>query len=176
VLIRDAHPDEYSEIGDIRVGAYLADGFLSPESGYAPRLRELGTDGLDPVLVAVAEDGALSGTVMLQVWPHGGEVVKGPDEAEIRALAVRPEARGAGVGRALLAAVIDRAALRGIQHLLLLTQPEMKAAHRLYGAAGFTRMPERDWSPEPDVRLLAYGLVLDAGGIPRGASCTRAAG
>jgi hypothetical protein len=37
----------------------------------------------------------------------------------------------------------------------------MKAAHRLYDEAGFARLPERDWSPEPGVKLLAYGLVLD---------------
>jgi ribosomal protein S18 acetylase RimI-like enzyme len=175
MLIRDANPDEFPEIGDIRVGAYLADEFLSPDSGYAPRLRELGTDRLDPVLVAVAGDGALIGTVMLQVWPQGGEVLNGPGEAEIRALAVPPEARGAGVGRALLAAVIDRAACLEVQHLVLLTQPEMKAAHHLYDEAGFTRLPERDWSPEPGVTLLAYGMVLAPGGVPRGASCTRAA-
>jgi ribosomal protein S18 acetylase RimI-like enzyme len=174
MLIRDAHRDEFPEIGDIRVGAYLADGFLSADSGYAPRLRELGTDGPDPILVALGSDGTLIGTVTLQLWPQAGEVVKGPGEAEIRALAVRPEARGAGVGRALLAAVIDRAARLDVQHLLLLTQPEMKAAHHLYDEAGFTRLPERDWSPEPGVGLLAYGMVLAPGAIPSGASSTRA--
>ena len=175
MLIRDANPDEFPEIGDIRVGAYLADGFLSPDSRYAPRLRELGTDGLDPILVAVDGDGALIGTVTLQVWPQGGEVVKAPGEAEIRALAVLPVARGAGVGRMLLAAVIDRAARLRVEHLLLLTQPEMKAAHHLYDAAGFARLPERDWSPELGVRLLAYGMVLAPGGVPRGAPCTQQA-
>lgn len=176
MLIRDANADEFAEIGDIRVGAYLADGFLSPDSGYAPRLRELGSDGPDPILVAVDGEGTIAGTVTLQVWPQGGELVRGPGEAEIRALAVRPEARGAGVGRALLAAVIDRAARLDVHYLLLLTQPEMKAAHHLYGAAGFTRLPERDWSPEPGVSLLAYGMVLAPAGVPRGAPCARAAG
>ena len=161
MLIRDAHQDELAEIGEIRVGAYQADGFLSPSSRYATRLRELGTDGLGPVLVAVDEGTrALTGTVMLQVWPQGGEVVKGPGEGEIRALAVRPDARGAGVGRALVAAVIERAREAGVQHLLLLTQPEMKTAHHLYEQAGFDRLPERDWSPEPGVMLLAYGMIL----------------
>lgn len=165
MLIRDAHPGEFAEIGDVRVGAYLADGFLSPDSGYASRLRELGADGLDPVLVATPDDQpGLIGTVMLQTWPNAGEVVRNPGEAEIRALAVRPEARGAGVGRALLAAVIDRAARLDIRHLLLLTQPEMKTAHHLYDGAGFSRMPDRDWSPEPGVSLLAYGLALDSPG------------
>jgi ribosomal protein S18 acetylase RimI-like enzyme len=159
--IRDAHQDELAEIGEIRVGAYLADGFLSPTSGYAPRLRELGADGLGPVLVAADDTaGELVGTVMLQVWPEGGEVVQGPGEAEIRALAVRPDFRGAGVGRRLLAAVIERARKLGVVHLVLLTQPEMKAAHHLYDEAGFARLPERDWSPESGVTLLAYGLML----------------
>jgi ribosomal protein S18 acetylase RimI-like enzyme len=195
VEIRDARQDEFDELGDIRVGAYLADGFLSPHSTYAPRLRALGADGLDHVLVAVQPDagqpdagqpgtrptdpgttggcgpaaanggrhGRIVGTVMLQGWPQGGEILAGPEEAEIRALAVSPEARGTGVGRALLAAVIERAARDGIRHLVLLTQADMKAAHHLYEEAGFGRLPERDWSPEPGVTLLAYGLTLRPG-------------
>ena len=160
MLIRDAHPDEFTEIGDIRVGAYLADGFLSSDSGYALHLRELGADGTGQVLVAADADGRLIGTVMLQLWPQGGNVVKGPGEAEIRALAVRSEARGTGLGRALVAAVMARASQEGVRHLLLLTQPEMRVAHHLYEDAGFARLPERDWSPEPGVNLLAYGLRL----------------
>jgi ribosomal protein S18 acetylase RimI-like enzyme len=187
VEIRDARQDEFEELGDIRVRAYLADGFLSPQSTYAPRLRGLGADGNDHVLVAVQPDtvqpdtgqpdpgtagergpaagnggrrGRIVGTVMLQGWPQGGEILAGPEEAEIRALAVSPEARGAGVGRALLAAVIERAAREGIGYVVLLTQTDMKAAHHLYEEAGFTRLTERDWSPEPGVNLLAYGLTL----------------
>ena len=169
--IRDARPDEFAEIGDIRVEAYRADGFLSPGSGYVPRLHALGADGLGQVLVAAGgPGGGLLGTIMLQVWPDGGELVQGPGEAEIRALAVRSQARGRGIGRALLAAVIDRAVSAGIGHLLLLTQPEMKAAHYLYEKAGFSRLPERDWVPEPGVNLLAYELNLAgrASGHPAG--------
>lgn len=163
MLIREAHQEEFAEIGDIRVGAYLANGFLRPDSGYAHRLRELGTDGLGPVLVALdREPGPLLGTVMLVPWPHGGELVAEPAEAEIRALAVRPETQGAGVGRALLAAVIARAASGGVRHLVLSTQPDMKAARHLYELAGFTRMPGRDGSPEPGVELLAYGKRLSS--------------
>lgn len=158
MVIRDAHQDEFPEIGEIRVSAYLADGFLSPESGYIPRLRELGSDGGGPVLVAT-DDAVIIGTVMLQIWPSG-ELLRAPGEAEIRALAVRPEARGRGAGRALVGAVIERAAGLGVRQLLLLTQPEMKTAHCIYQEAGFTRLPDRDTSPEPGVDLLAYGLDL----------------
>jgi ribosomal protein S18 acetylase RimI-like enzyme len=163
MLIRDAHPDELAEVGEVRLAAYRADRFISPDSSYAPRLRDLGADGLGLVLVAVAADrGPILGTVMLRRWPDAGQVVKAPGEAEIRALAVRPEARGAGIGRALLAAVTDRAAREGVRHLVLGTQPAMKAAHHLYEEAGFSRLPERDWSPEVSDPLLAYGKRLRA--------------
>jgi ribosomal protein S18 acetylase RimI-like enzyme len=175
IEIRDARQGEFEELGDVRVTAYRADGFLSAQSTYAPTLRALGADGLDHVLVAVNESRGPSasrsaagiggrrivGTVMLQGWPQGGEILAGPDEAEIRALAVVPEARGAGIGRALLAAVTERACRIGIRQLVLLTQVNMTAAHHLYETAGFARLPERDWSPEPGVTLLAYGRALD---------------
>ena len=159
--IRDARPDEFDEVGDVRLAAYVADGFLSPQSTYAPMLRALGADGHSLVLVAV-RDGRILGTVMLQGGPAPGETVAGPGEAEIRALAVVPEVRGSGLGRALLTSVMDRAAADGVRRLVLLTQPDMKAAHHLYETAGFTRLPERDWSPEPGLTLLAYALDLDS--------------
>jgi ribosomal protein S18 acetylase RimI-like enzyme len=165
VLIRNALPGEMAEIGQLRVTAYRTGGHLPPNSDYEPHLRELGADGFGEVLVAVTHgsgrpDGAISGTVMLQPWPHAGKVVTGPAEAEIRGLAVAPEAQGAGVGRALLAAVIERATANGVGHLLLLTQPDMHAAQRLYERAGFRRLPDRDWAPWPGAMLLAYGLPL----------------
>jgi ribosomal protein S18 acetylase RimI-like enzyme len=178
VEIRDVRPDEFDEVGDVRLAAYLADGFLSPRSTYAEILRTLGADGLGQVLVAVDSDrpgscdpptggvgpdsrrGHILGTVMLQGWSHGGEILAGPQEAEVRALAVVPEARGAGLGRKLLAAIIARAAATGVRRLILLTQPDMKPAQHLYEQAGFSRLPDRDWSPEPGLTLLAYGLDL----------------
>jgi len=162
VIVRDARPGELAEVGDIRVAAYLADSFLTPDSGYAPTLRALGRDGHGTVLVAVDDhdDGRILGTVMLQPWPHAGQVVTDGDEAEIRALAVVPGARGRGTGSALLRAVIERAGQQGVRHLVLLTLPEMLAAQRLYERAGFRRLPDRDWSPVPGATLLAYGLVV----------------
>jgi len=158
VMVREARPDELDAIGDLRVAAYRADGFLPPTSGYAATLRALGADGQGEVLAAV-DGGQIVGTVMLQGWP-GGQMARGPGEADVRALAVAPDARGRGIGAALVAALIERATGRGIRQLVLLTLPQMRAAHRLYSQAGFTRMPDRDWSPRPGEVLLAYGLVL----------------
>jgi GNAT superfamily N-acetyltransferase len=161
VIVRDALPGELAEVGEIRVAAYVADGFMSPDSGYAPTLRALGGDGDGEILVAVDEgDGRMLGTVTLQFWPHGGEIGVGRDEAEIRALAVTPGEQGRGTGTALLKAVIERAERAGVRRLLLLTQQEMKTAQRMYQRAGFLRLPDRDWSPVEGVNLLAYGLPL----------------
>jgi ribosomal protein S18 acetylase RimI-like enzyme len=161
VIVRDALPAELPAVGELRVAAYTASGFMSETSRYAPRLRALGADGVGSVLIAVAEDGRIVGTVMLQTSQQAAEIVTGPEEAEIRALAVDPGVRGQGIGQALLQAALDRAVGHGKRHLVLLTQPEMAAARRLYERAGFRRLPERDWIPEPGVELIAYGLHLD---------------
>jgi len=164
VIVRDALPGELAEVGDIRLAAYMAGGHMSPDSGYAPVLRALGSAGDGTVLVAVADRGVgpLLGTVMLQYGPDGGQVVTSEHEAEIRALAVAPEGQGQGTGRALLQAAIERAERAGVTNLVLLTQPDMRAARYLYRQAGFRRLPDRDWSPQPGVTLLAYGLPLPA--------------
>jgi len=166
VIVRVARPDELAEIGDLRVAAYEAGGFLADASHYGETLRTLGHDGIGEILVAVDDEGEgggsgpILGTVMLQLWPDAQHVVRSPGEAEFRALAVAPQARGRGVGRALLQAVIDRARASGVRHLLLCTQTTMLAAQHLYTEAGFRRLPERDWSPVPGFTLLAYGLEL----------------
>jgi len=169
MLIRDATPNELPEVGELRVSAYQAGGFLSKDSEYAQYLRVLGAGDGGHVLVAV--DPAygshqpacqIAGTVALQLWPNAGQVVTGPGEAEIRALAVAPHSQRAGVGRALLGAVIERAAELAVDHLVLLTQPDMRAARHLYEQARFVRLPDRDWSPAPGTTLLAYGLRLAA--------------
>ncbi len=141
VIIRDARPAELAEVGELRVAAYRADGFLSETSTYAARLRSLGGDGTGTVLVAV-QQGTILGTVMLQGGPQAGEVVQGPDEAEVRALAVAKQAQGRGIGRDLLQGAIGRAAEQGIRHLVLCTQhgdahrPPALRAGRVPAAAG----------------------------------------
>jgi ribosomal protein S18 acetylase RimI-like enzyme len=160
VLIRDARADELARVGDIRVAAYRADGFLPEGARYEPILRALGDGGVGEVLVAERPDRELVGTVMLQLWPQTGQVVASPDEAEIRALAVLPAARGDGLGRSLLASALDRAVHAGARRMVLSTEPAMKTAHHLYESTGFRRIPERDWSPVSGLTLLVYGLDL----------------
>jgi ribosomal protein S18 acetylase RimI-like enzyme len=53
----------------------------------------------------------------------------------------------------------DRARDRGVRHLLLCTQSDMRTAQHLYEREGFVRLKERDRRAAEFV-LLAYGLVL----------------
>lgn len=162
MIVRAAGPGELGEIGELRVRAYQAQDLLAGSPSYADTLRSLGRDGSGDVLVAV-EDDRLSGTVLLQPWGPTCEIARGEDEAELRALAVAPGAQGRGIGRVLLRAAIDRAKASGVGHLVLSTQPAMRAAQELYRAAGFVRLEDRDWSPVPTVALLAFGLRLSDG-------------
>jgi GNAT superfamily N-acetyltransferase len=56
-------------------------------------------------------------------------------------LVVAPEARGSGVGEALLQHVIDQARHEGLLRLTLLTDRENERAHALYRKRGFVESP-----------------------------------
>ena len=162
MYVREALPGEMDDVGALRVEAYQALDLLADNPPYARALRAIGGDGHGTVLVATEAGGSgiLLGTVMLQPWHQGSEVASGPQEAEVRALAVAPGAQGRGVGRALMLAVMERAAAAGARRLLLSTQPAMRGAQALYASLGFARLPDLDWSPVPGLTLLAYGITL----------------
>jgi ribosomal protein S18 acetylase RimI-like enzyme len=164
VIIRDARPDEHAAVGELRVAAYRALGLLPEGSRYAETLRAFGFGGDHEVLIAIDEAGnGMLGTITLELFEPVSELAKDDTEADIRAFAVAPHAQGQGVGRNLLAAVIERAEKRGLRRLRLCTQPAMQAAQHLYAAIGFSRTPELDFAPVPGITLRAYELALPPG-------------
>ncbi|GAB3487428.1 GNAT family N-acetyltransferase [Amycolatopsis cihanbeyliensis] len=161
VTVRLARPQELTEIGEITVAAYRADGFAGPavEDGYARQLRDAARRAEHAeLLVAVDEQGAVLGSVTVVLPDTEYSEVCRAGEIEFRMLAVAPAARGRGVGEALTRAVLRRAREERATRVVLCSLDLMRTAHRLYERLGFQRMPERDWCPAPDVRLLCYGL------------------
>ena len=115
-LIAPAGPDDADRLAAIHAEAFAA---------------SWDADALRPLLAA---PGALAfragddGFVLLQ---------RVMDEAEVLTLAVRPAARRAGVGRALLEAAATAAAAAGVAVLHLEVADDNAPARALYAAAGF---------------------------------------
>jgi ribosomal protein S18 acetylase RimI-like enzyme len=78
--------------------------------------------------------------------------------AEIKRLFVRPQARGAGVGKALVAAAIASARRAGYGEIKLDTLPEMVAAVALYKSFGFEPIAPYGSHPYPGLVTLGKRL------------------
>jgi GNAT superfamily N-acetyltransferase len=163
-MVRPARPEEYAAVGELTLAAYIADGYLDNDDEYAAQLLAAAHRAAEADLVVAADDDthALLGTVTYCVnGSHYAEISR-PGEAEFRMLAVRPDARGRGVGITLARWCVDRAREQGCTALVLSSLDRMTTAHRLYERLGFDRLPERDWAPAPGISLIAYRLELAA--------------
>jgi predicted N-acetyltransferase YhbS len=160
-VIRTARPEEFETVGEITVRAYVAGGFLEPDtSGYAAKLRNAADRARRAELLVAVDGEKVVGSVTLVRHGDAYAELARPGEMEFRMLAVAPEAAGRGVGRLLVQAVLDRARADGGSRVVLSSLDSMAVAHRLYDRMGFARVPDRDWRPEPGVRLLAFAHDL----------------
>jgi len=158
--IRPAAPAEFAAVGDVCVAAYAS--FSGSSSmGYVDQLRDVARRAAAAeVLVAADPGGRVLGTVTFV--PDGGPLgeIATSNETEFRMLAVDPAAQGRGVGAALLERVVEASRRPGKDGIVCSSLPSMRSAHRLYARAGFTRAPERDWSPVSGVDLLSFVRAL----------------
>ena len=103
------------------------------------------------LLLARTPDGAALGCVALRPMAHAGC-------CEMKRLYVAPEARGLGLGRALLAAILAEAERLDYGEIRLDTLPTMTAAIAMYREAGFVPVaPYYDTAPAGTIFL---GRVL----------------
>ena len=163
--IRLARPDEYAEAGQVTAGAYME--FARPgdpewEEYLADLADVAGRAGRTEVYVGL-EDGRVLGCVTLELDQTVGDDDKElpPDVSCIRMLGVRPEARGRGIGRALVVRCIERSREVGKRIVTLRTTHRMKVAQRLYRNMGFERDPDRDWVLDAGFTLIAYRLPIE---------------
>lgn len=160
MTIRPVEPSEYEAAGELVVAAYrgLRGG---AESSYDVRLRDIAARARSSEVLVAEEGGRIVGCVTFVDALGEMSESDDPDAASIRMLAVAGDARGRGVGEALVRECLDRARRAGRARMRLHTEPGMAAAQRIYERLGFRRDPEHDWEPAPGVRLLAY--VSDLG-------------
>jgi ribosomal protein S18 acetylase RimI-like enzyme len=149
---------EYASTGELIVEAYRTLGDEGDEF-YEQELRDVrGRVAVSEVLVAEME-GEVVGCVSLSLGQTALSEVEDPDAATIRMFAVSSEARGRGVGEALVRHCLEQACSNRCRRVRLDTRTSMKGAQRIYERLGFRRAPEHDWSPAAGILLLAY--VLD---------------
>ena len=159
VELRLARPDELAAVGALTVRVYVdAEGFIPADAAYVTALGDTRARAEAAELWVAVDDDLVLGTVTF--CPSGSTMreVARTDEGEFRMLAVAPEARGRGVGRALVELCLRRSRVLGFSGVRISSLADMASAHRIYASLGFTRSPEDDWSPEPGVALLAYRL------------------
>lgn len=165
---------ELRDVGALTAEAYHADRLLRPEDDYTVELRDAERRAQEAVLLVAlvpptptptrasrpphddragapdeaGGEGVVVGTVTLAPAGTSYAEVAEPGEAEIRMLAVAPEARRRGAAEALMRSALDHAVTSGHRRVVLSTFDAMQAAQRLYGRLGFVPAPERDWQHE----------------------------
>ena len=103
--------------------------------GFEQELADIGQQYGAPegCLLLLKKDGVAIGCVGVRRWKS--------DTAELKRMYLQPAARGAGMGKRLLAAALEQARRLGYRNILLDTLPAMEAAISLYRNAGFDDIP-----------------------------------
>lgn len=163
LILRDANASDKDAIETITVAAYVQ---------YAERMGPLWQVYLQDIQETLAEPepaeqivaeqgGKVVGTVLL--YPAGEAFEGTADQAapEVRLLAVPPEARGLGVGKALMEECLRRARASGVKAVTLHTNEIMAVAMAMYERMGFQRAPELDFNPTPEIVIKGYRYDLE---------------
>ncbi len=163
VHVRPATGDDHARIGAILAHGYRDFGpgpyrdYVTDPAQWADRATAtlVAVDDGDRVLGVVAF--ALAGT------PLHEPVVPPMGDASFRFLAVAVDARGRGVGQALVRACLDRARDAGARRVAIFTMDFMGAAQHLYAGLGFRRRPDLDVEfPGGAGLALTHDLAADA--------------
>jgi GNAT superfamily N-acetyltransferase len=113
------------------------------------------------VNILAVDDGRALGTA-------SGRIEEQPGTAQLLGMWVAPEARGRGVGRALIETIVDWARDRGIHRLGLWVTEANDPARALYEKSGFLPTGERQPLPS-DTAIMETKLVRELrGDLPAG--------
>jgi GNAT superfamily N-acetyltransferase len=165
VRIRDARPDERAAANELTLRAYAEYATIMSAAAWAgleAAMRSaLGSDERVERIVALRDE-KLVGSVML--YPASADAYSGAvgraSSPEVRLLAVAPNARGLGIGRALMAECVRRARDAGASELGVHTSRSMQIAMRMYERMGFVRAADSDFQPAGAELVQAYRLPL----------------
>ena len=144
--IREMREDEFPLLKEFLYDAvFVPEGEEPPDRSItdSPELqvyiRDFGSSRHDHALAAVA-DGSIAGAVWIRIMDDYGHI---DDETPSLAISVREKYRGAGIGTALLAKMMDTARDAGYDRISLSVQKANYAAD-MYRKAGFSVVTENE--------------------------------
>lgn len=172
--IRSATRSEIAEIEELGVAAYdqyRSEVLVEIFDAYVQDLRSVDAEWAKGEVLVFDCGDRLAGTVIFYPdatleglgLPHGW--------AGFRKLAVHPDMRGRGVGRALVNRCIEMAREKRLSTIGIHTANFMKAACSIYEEVGFRRSPEHDLrasdivgsaADQGNIAVIAYRLDFDA--------------
>ena len=169
-VIREALSSEHLNLGEIMVDVYAKlSGFPKPDvmPDYYDMLSDIGSQTQKPetqLLVAVSSENELLGGVVyigdMAFYGASGKAKEVKNASGIRLLAVAPNARGLGIGKALTMACIDKALEKQQKQVVLHTTSSMKIAWGLYERLGFYRSPDLDFNRKGMLEVFGFRLDL----------------
>lgn len=165
--IRNAHPSEFEQIGQLMVSVYSSlEGFPNPDKQpkYYDMLTNIGEVTNKPkarLLVAASADNEVAGAVVyfgdMQFYGSGGTATKEKNAAGFRLLAVDPTFRGQGIGKLLTQGCIDLAKSEQHNQIIIHSTKAMQVAWKMYEKMGFERSEDLDFD---QVGFPVYGFRL----------------
>ena len=161
IKLRDARPDELGHVAKLLVAAYQEYKEFMPADRwdwYRNDMIDVRSRMADSELIVAEVRNNIAGAVTL--YPQGSNNGWPAGWAGIRLLAVHPDYRGRGIGRALMEECIRRCQEHGTKTIGLHTTELMKVARAMYEQIGFERIPEYDFHPASDTVVFAYRLDL----------------
>ncbi|MBO0855734.1 MAG: GNAT family N-acetyltransferase [Nocardia sp.] len=160
LMIRPAMRPDYEAIGQLTVETYVVEGHVPADSPYVEQLADTENRAAAAEIIVAVRDAQILGSLTIARPGADYADIARDGELEFRMLAVAKPARGAGVGTALVRAVIETARAEDFSAVVLTTMPSMGDARRIYERLGFAHIPERDWHTPGGLRLtvMRHGL------------------
>ncbi|MGW9686693.1 GNAT family N-acetyltransferase [Flagellimonas sp. 2504JD1-5] len=166
-VVRNAEPSEHIRIGQLMVKVYAGlEGFPKQDDqpAYYKTLEHIGEFTKKPgveLLVAITPQNKIIGGVLyfgnMKYYGSGGTAPLEKNASGFRLLAVHPDGRGLGVGKALSLTCIEKAKKKNHENVIIHTTEYMKVAWKMYEKLGFKWALDLDFV---QVKLKVYGFRL----------------
>jgi GNAT superfamily N-acetyltransferase len=168
IVIRNARPEEYSQIGGLMVDVYSGlDKFPKPheQPAYYDMLANVGEQIKKPgtEIIVTESAGTIVGAVVyfgdIQYYGSGGTATKEKNTSGFRLLAVAPVARGQGIGKMLTLECIRKAKEQGRSQVIIHTTLAMRNAWEMYERIGFKRSVDLDFQ-QGELAVFGFRYLL----------------